>query len=155
VPSMARARRNAACASEGGMILGGGHREPSNAASALAAIGKKGRQMKRSLVLRFGFLVLSTAVAGCYVTAEPVAPASDGEVVAEAPPPPPPPPPEPIPPSPGPGNVWIAGYHRWDGHKYNWERGHYERPPRENSHFEQGHWEQRGKGKVWVDGHWG
>jgi hypothetical protein len=51
--------------------------------------------------------------------------------------------------------VWVAGAHRWDGHNYVYERGHYDQPPRSNAHYVQGHWEQRGKGKTWVNGHWG
>jgi hypothetical protein len=48
--------------------------------------------------------------------------------------------------------VWVAGAHRWDGHRYIYEGGHYDRA---NARYVQGHWEERGKGKVWVNGHWG
>jgi hypothetical protein len=51
--------------------------------------------------------------------------------------------------------VYVQGNHRWDGHKYVWEKGHYDRPPRPNAHYQQGHWEKRGNGKAWVNGHWG
>lgn len=101
-------------------------------------------------------LAVLPLVVGCYVEAEPVsAPSDPNEVVVANPPPPPPPPPEPAPPPPQPGQVWVAGYHRWDGRQYVYERGHYERPPRSNSRYVPGHWEARGRGKVWVNGHWG
>ncbi|MET0792605.1 MAG: hypothetical protein ABW061_13880 [Polyangiaceae bacterium] len=96
----------------------------------------------------------SITLAGCYVGTDPVAPASPGEVVVAEPPPPPPLPPEAVPPPPAPGAVWVAGAHRWDGHGYVYEKGHYDRPPRANARYEQGHWEQRGNGKAWVNGHW-
>lgn len=31
--------------------------------------------------------------------------------------------------APGPGFVWIAGYHRWDGGRYVWVPGRWDRPP--------------------------
>ena len=100
-------------------------------------------------------LVASITLGGCYVTTDPVPPATQGEVVMAEPPPPPPLPPEPPPPPPPqPGAVWVAGAHRWDGHAYVYEKGHYDRPPRPNARYEQGHWEQRGKGKVWVNARW-
>jgi WXXGXW repeat (2 copies) len=97
------------------------------------------------------------AGAGCYVSTQPMpvetAPAP-GEVVVTDPPPPPPPLVESPPPPPQPGMTWVAGYHRWDGHNYVWERGHYDRPPRADARYVAGHWEGRGRGKVWVNGHW-
>ena len=99
-----------------------------------------------------GVALLSTLCGGCYVESEPVAPAQ-GEVVAE-PPPPPPPVVEPPPPPAPPNQVWVAGYHRWDGHQYQWQAGHYEKPPRSNARYEAGHWEQRGNRKAWVEGRW-
>lgn len=100
-------------------------------------------------------VALLPLVVGCYVEAEPATPSDANEVVVASPPPPPPPPPEPAPPPPRPGQVWIAGYHRWNGRAYVWERGHYERPPRSNARYVPAHWEARGRGKVWVNGHWG
>jgi hypothetical protein len=94
-------------------------------------------------------------VAGCYVRAEPAAPVAQGEVVVAEAPPAPPPVAEPVPPPPEAGVVWVAGFHRWDGHRYVWERGHYMRPPHRNARFVPGHWEARGRGKVWINGHWG
>jgi hypothetical protein len=113
--------------------------------------------MNRSHVLISSLCVAAACLAGCYVETEPAgAPVAEGEVVVADPPPPPPPVAE-APPAPGPpGTVWVAGAHRWDGHAYVWERGHYDRPPRAGSGYVAGHWEQRGnRGKVWVNGHWG
>jgi outer membrane biosynthesis protein TonB len=86
---------------------------------------------------------------------QPAPPPAPAEVVVEAPPPPPaPPPPEPVPPPPSPEHYWVVGYHRWDGHAYVWERGHYERRPRPNARYVNGHWEARGRGHVWVESRW-
>lgn len=103
----------------------------------------------------FGLAMASAFAAGCYVQAEPVAPAAEGEVVYTEPPAPPPPVAEPVPQPPAVGMVWVGGYQRWDGHRYVWERGHYDRPPHAKAHFVPGHWEARGRGRVWVNGHWG
>jgi hypothetical protein len=95
---------------------------------------------------------LSTLCAGCYVETEPAAPVAQGEVVVSDPPPPPV---AEAPPAVAPPNtVWVAGYHRWDGHQYQWQAGHYERPPRPAAHYQAGHWEARGRGKAWVEGRW-
>jgi hypothetical protein len=108
--------------------------------------------MTKIIVTPLTLLLTSITLSGCYVTAEPAAPASQGDVYVGAPPPPLPP--EVAPPPPAPGAVWVAGAHRWDGHGYVYEKGHYDRPPRPNARYEQGHWEQRGNGKAWVNGHW-
>jgi hypothetical protein len=68
-----------------------------------------------------------------------------------------PPPPrrvEVIPASPGPGYGWHAGYHRWDGQRYVWVPGTYERTPYEHARWVEGHWDHRGGGYVWREGHW-
>jgi hypothetical protein len=100
----------------------------------------------------------AVSTAGCYVETAPVAPAApvaEGDVVVDPPPPPPPVAEAPPAAAPAPGMVWVNGAHRWDGHAYVWEKGHYDRPPRPEARFVQGHWEARGRGKVWVNGHWG
>jgi hypothetical protein len=107
-------------------------------------------------------MLLAAAPAGCYVETGPAepdpayAPAPAAEpVVYEAPPAPPPAPvAEPIPASPGPEYYYVQGYQRWDGHRYQWTRGHYERRPRANARYVAAHWEPRGRGRVWVEGHW-
>lgn len=100
----------------------------------------------------------AVCLSGCYVESGPMppdAPPAQGEVVVENPPPPPPavveaPPAAP----PQAGMVWIAGYNRWDGRAYQWQRGHYERPPRAQARYTAAHWEARGHGKVWVNARW-
>jgi hypothetical protein len=103
------------------------------------------------------WLCLLTAVCapmGCYVQATPEAPVAEGEVVVAEAPPAPPPVVEPVPPPPSVDVVWVAGYHRWDGHRYVWERGRYARPPHARAHYVQGHWEPHRRGRVWVNAHW-
>jgi hypothetical protein len=97
---------------------------------------------------------------GCYVEAgtqagPPPPPPPQGEVVVESEPPAPPPPQEEVvPASPGPEFVWIGGYHRWDGRRYVWTRGRYERRPHANARWSTAHWETRAHGHVWVEGRW-
>jgi len=55
---------------------------------------------------------------------------------------------------PGPGFMWIAGYHRWDGHGYVWVPGRWDRPPREHAVWVAPRWEHRHGGYVLVEGHW-
>ncbi len=78
--------------------------------------------------------------------------ASNAQVVVRIGPPPvvvehPGPPPEA-------GVVWVSGYHRWDGARYVWVPGRYERPPHRGAHWVahrwvrvHDHWEMR-------EGHW-
>jgi hypothetical protein len=102
--------------------------------------------------------VVASAVAasGCYVEAATAPPPTvEGEVVVESAPPPPPPEVEPPPPpSPGVEFVWVGGYHRWDGRRYVWTRGRYERRPHAAARWEGAHWEAHGRGRVWVEGRW-
>jgi hypothetical protein len=51
-------------------------------------------------------------------------------------------------------HVWIAGYHRWDGHAYVWVPGHWEVPPREHVVWVAPRWEHRHNGYVFVEGRW-
>ncbi len=55
---------------------------------------------------------------------------------------------------PSPRHVWVAGYHRWDGHAYVWERGRWEVPPREHAVWVAPRWRHRHDGYVFVDGRW-
>src|ERR1039457_1554054 len=43
--------------------------------------------------------------------------------------------------------------HRWNGHDYEVQRGHYERKPHPNAQYVAGHWEKRDRGHTWVEGH--
>jgi hypothetical protein len=67
-------------------------------------------------------------------------------------------PPAPLVEHPGPrpheGWVWVAGYHRWDGHGYVWIPGHWVSPPREHAVWVPGHWRHEAGGWYWVEGHW-
>ncbi len=98
-------------------------------------------------------LLSALLVSGCYVESGPPA-AADPTYVQAPPPAPPPPPPEAVPAAPSPEHVWVPGYHRWNGRAYDWQAGHYERRPRPNAQYVTGHWEQRDRGHVWVEGHW-
>ena len=100
-------------------------------------------------------LVLSLLpLAGCTIVTEPAH--ARGFVGYDAAPPPAPPRPyvELQPPSPGIEFTWVVGYHRWNGHDYQWTPGHYERRPNPTARWEPPHWEVRGGVNVWVDGGW-
>ena len=84
----------------------------------------------------------------------PAPPPPQGEVVVE-PPPPPPPQAEPAPPPPpSPDHVWIVGAYGYSGGRYVWEPGHYERRPRRAARYVHGHWQEAGRGRAWIGGHW-
>jgi hypothetical protein len=51
-------------------------------------------------------------------------------------------------------HVWIAGYHRWDGHAYVWAPGRWELPPREHAVWVAPRWRHRHDGWVFVEGRW-
>ena len=51
-------------------------------------------------------------------------------------------------------SVWIAGYHRWDGNRYVWEKGRWEHPPRAHARWIAPRWEHRRDGYVFIEGHW-
>ena len=109
-------------------------------------------QANRSSLWVLAFLLLPCS---CYVEAHSVPPPADGEVVYEAEPPPPPPAEvEVVPAPPGPEYVWIGGYHRWDGRRYVWVRGRYERRPHAHARWVAPHWVVRGRAHVWVAGRW-
>ena len=57
-------------------------------------------------------------------------------------------------PAPSHDHVWIAGYHRWDGHAYVWEPGRWELPPRPHAVWVAPRWEHRNGGYVFVAGFW-
>lgn len=57
-------------------------------------------------------------------------------------------------PPPAAGFIWIGGYHRWDGARYAWVPGHYERPPHPGARWVAHRYERRGGGWVFVEGHW-
>ena len=121
----------------------------------------RSNQFTRSAALSALSAMFALSVMGCSVETgaavggPPPPPPPAGEVVVENDPPPPPPPEqEAVPASPGPEYVWIGGYHRWDGHRYVWMRGRYDRRPHANARWTAAHWEARGRGHVWVEGRW-
>jgi hypothetical protein len=121
-------------------------------------------RVSRSYVWASTFSLALGVLSGCYVeartapaeyVASPPPPPPSNEVVVENPPPPPPPQAEVAPPPPpNSDTIWIGGNYRWIGQRYEWQRGHYERRPRVNARYSNGHWEQRARGKVWVEGRW-
>jgi hypothetical protein len=59
------------------------------------------------------------------------------------------------PPSPGRGNVWIRGYHKWNGTSHEWVGGRWEAPPRSRARWNNGAWRRdRQRGWYYVDGAW-
>jgi hypothetical protein len=100
-----------------------------------------------SRVRALAVLMLSAAIGGCAVYAEP---GYYGEAVAVAPPalvvesygtP------------PYPGYVWIGGYWNWSGGRHVWVRGHWD-APRAGYRWEPHHWVHRGDGWHLSQGHW-
>jgi WXXGXW repeat (2 copies) len=68
-----------------------------------------------------------------------------------------PPPPRPVEVVPAPRHrdwVWVPGYHRWDGRRYVWVRGHYVRPPHRGAVWVAGEWRGERGGQVWHEGYW-
>lgn len=67
-------------------------------------------------------------------------------------------PPAPIVEHPGPrpyaGAVWVSGYHRWDGARYVWTPGRWDRPPRPRARWVPAHYVHRHGGWILVEGHW-
>jgi hypothetical protein len=67
-------------------------------------------------------------------------------------------PPAPIverrPPPPDRGFVWIDGYQRWDGQRYVWVGGHWDRPPRPGAVWVPHRWVHRHGGWAMAEGHW-
>ena len=57
-------------------------------------------------------------------------------------------------PPPERGYVWISGYHRWDGSRYVWEPGRWDRPPHPGAHWVAHRWVHRHGGWVMVEGRW-
>ena len=56
--------------------------------------------------------------------------------------------------APGPEFVWISGYHRWDGQRYLWVSGHWERRPHARARWVEGRWRHHNNGWYWIEGHW-
>jgi WXXGXW repeat (2 copies) len=53
------------------------------------------------------------------------------------------------------GQVWVGGYHHWNGHAYVWTPGRWAAPPRGRSVWVAPRWvHDRRHGWYFVAGHW-
>jgi hypothetical protein len=52
------------------------------------------------------------------------------------------------------GFVWIDGYHRWDGARYVWVPGRWDRPPHPGAVWVGHRWVRRGDHWEMREGHW-
>lgn len=98
--------------------------------------------MKKQLLIAVCALFLTTGAANAQI------------VVRIGPPPPHPVEVVPAPPRAHRDWVWVAGYHRWDGHAYVWVPGAYRRPPHPGWVWVPGEWRAERGGHVWHAGHW-
>jgi len=56
--------------------------------------------------------------------------------------------------APGAGYAWIDGYWGYNGGRYSWVAGRWDRPPRARARWEPGRWETR-RGKYYYrNGRW-
>ena len=55
---------------------------------------------------------------------------------------------------PGAGFVWIDGYWGYNGGRYAWVPGRWDRPPRARARWESGRWENRRGRYYYSDGRW-
>ena len=55
---------------------------------------------------------------------------------------------------PGARHIWIAGFYRWNGYSYVWQRGRWEVPPRTNAVWVSARWKHRLDGYEFVEGRW-
>ena len=56
--------------------------------------------------------------------------------------------------APGRDYVWVPGYQRWDGNRYEWIQGKWDRPPHPGARWEAHRWVRRNGGWVMVEGRW-
>ena len=79
---------------------------------------------------------------------------AEGRVGIYASAPPPPVRVESFGPSPGPGYVYLKGYWGYNGGRYNWVPGRWDRPPAGRRHWEDGRWEKHGNRYEYREGRW-
>jgi hypothetical protein len=58
------------------------------------------------------------------------------------------------PPSPNPSFVWIGSGYVKRGGKSEYKPGHWASPNNSRHHWVDGYWKPKGKGWVWIPGHW-
>jgi len=103
---------------------------------------------RRWLSAGLAFLVLSAALTGCVVAPDQRHYAGGVVMVA-----PPPPRVEVVGEAPTPGYVWLGGYWKWLGDRYEWAPGHWEaRHP--GQHWVVHQWVRQGDGWRMKPGHW-
>jgi hypothetical protein len=56
--------------------------------------------------------------------------------------------------APGPGYVWQPGFYRWEGRRYTWVAGRWDRPPRAHARWVPAHWAHDHRGWYLVQGSW-
>jgi len=49
---------------------------------------------------------------------------------------------------------WQPGYWRWNGTAHEWHEGRYVTRPRAGAVWIPGHWDRKGQGWIYVEGHW-
>ncbi|HXI87177.1 MAG TPA: hypothetical protein VNH64_06935 [Parvularculaceae bacterium] len=67
------------------------------------------------------------------------------------------PPPAPhyvVPPRPVIGAIWIGGYWRWSGARYDWVDGYWDRSPPPRKRWQPGRWSHAQPGWYWTPGRW-
>ena len=57
-------------------------------------------------------------------------------------------------PPPERGYVWINGYHRYEGGRYVWTAGRWDRPPHEHQRWVAHRWRHRHGQWEMEEGHW-
>jgi hypothetical protein len=58
------------------------------------------------------------------------------------------------PPMPGDGYVWAEGYWGDEGGRYQWVRGHWDRPPYQGAYWNHPHYDHYQQGWQMHEGHW-
>jgi hypothetical protein len=51
-------------------------------------------------------------------------------------------------------HVWVGGYQRWDGNRYEWQQGRWETPPHPHAKWVAPKWNHRKNGYVFSEGRW-
>jgi hypothetical protein len=57
-------------------------------------------------------------------------------------------------PDPGTGWAFLPGYHAWNGERFVWVKGRWEKRPRPEAHWQPGRWVSCPKGWYWIEGRW-